>query len=107
MNDHFSKGANFFSSLYTPLSRHEIAELYRSSKWTIRKRSLVDYEILCPFAELVIEAEEPILMHGSVVSVLDNVERILLPLRDSGVRYFGECYGENMELLREFKWQVD
>ncbi len=107
MIDQFPDGANFFSSLYAPLSQQEIAGLYRSLNWTIRKCSLTDYEIFCSFAELIIESEKPILMHGSVMSVLGNAEKILTPLRVAEVRYFGECYGENTKLLQEFQWGFD
>lgn len=96
--------SNFFSSLHTSLTRQEIAELYRPLGWETRKCSWVDYEIGCTWAELVIEAEAPILMHGAVADVLVNAERILAPLRAAGVAYTAECYGKDRALLQEVKW---
>jgi hypothetical protein len=105
MADDIPDKPNFYSSLYTALSRRDVAELYRSLGWQIRKCSWTDYEISCSFAELLIKAEGPILMHGSVACVLENVETILAPLRTAEVGYSSECYGENGELLQEFKWR--
>ena len=57
-------GSNFFSALHTCLSREQVAGLYGALGWQVRKCSWVDYEITSDWAELVIEAESPILMHG-------------------------------------------
>lgn len=72
--------------------------------WSVRKCSWTDYEIRSPFAELVIEAEAPILMHGPVSDVEANADRILAPLRDAGVGYCAEFYTADGSLLREHRW---
>ena len=98
------EGPNFYSALETSLSRERIAELFRSLGFAVRKCSWVDYEIRSDWAELVIEAEGPILMHGSIANAAVNVERVLARLRAAGIEHFGECYDENGELLQEFRW---
>jgi hypothetical protein len=94
---------NFSSALHTGSSRRRVAELYRPLGWEVRKCGWSEYEMRCPFAELVIEAESPFLMHGEVADVITNAERILAPLREAGVSYSAEIYDEQGELLREFK----
>jgi hypothetical protein len=99
-------GSNFFASLATELSKEEIARLYGSCDWAVRRCALVDFEIRCPWAELIIDGQSPILLHGPVAQVLLNVEAILAPLRAAGVSYTAECYGEAEELLRRDEWHA-
>jgi hypothetical protein len=90
----------------TTLPRHEVAELFRQLGVTVRKCGWDEFEVLCPWAEFVIESEFPILMHGSVVNVTANVERLLAPLRDAGVAYTAECYDDHNNLVKEVKWPL-
>jgi hypothetical protein len=96
---------NFYSSLHTDISRKQIAELYETNGWKVRKCSWVDYEISCAWAELVIEAENPILMHGIVADVATRVEELIAPLRSKGIQFSCECYGPepDRELLLEIR----
>jgi hypothetical protein len=89
--------SNFHSSLYTSLSREEVARLYGELEWSIRKCSWTVYDVACSWAELVIEGESPILMHGPVGDVLAHVEELVAPLRASGIRFTAECYGPEPE----------
>jgi hypothetical protein len=57
---------DFFAALWTSLSRRRVARLFARLGWSVRKCSWTDYEVCSPFAELVIEAESPILLHGPV-----------------------------------------
>ena len=93
--------SNFYSSLHTTLSREQVAGLYGALGGRVRKCSWTDYEVLGPWAELVIEAESPILMHGPVADVLTRAEELVAPLRAAGVSFTAECYGPGGELLRE------
>jgi hypothetical protein len=97
--------SNFFSSLHTPLSREQVAGLYGALGWRVRKCSWVDYEVVCDWAELVIEAESPILIHGPVADVLARAEELVGPLRAAGVSFTAECYGPEpgRELLLELR----
>jgi hypothetical protein len=97
--------SNFFGSLHTSLSRQEVAELYRPHGWSIRQCSWTDYEIRCEFAELVIDSDDPILIHGLVVAIATNVEKLLEPLRCANVPHVVELYGPGHELLHEVKWE--
>jgi hypothetical protein len=96
-------GSNFFSALDTPLSREEIAGLYGARGWRVRKCSWVDYEVISDWAELVIEAESPILMHGPVADLPARAEELVAPLREAGVSFTAECYGPDRELLLELR----
>jgi hypothetical protein len=68
--------SNFFGSLDTDLDRRQVAERFRSLGWEVRKCRWSDYKIRCSFAELVVEARSPILMHGAVADVVANLDRI-------------------------------
>jgi hypothetical protein len=85
--------SNFFSSLHTALSRKQVAGLYGAIGWRVRKCSWVDYEIISDWAELVIEAQGPILMHGPVADLPARAEELVAPLRAAGVAFTAECYG--------------
>jgi hypothetical protein len=97
--------SNFNSSLHTTLSRSQVAELYGALGWEVRKCSWVDYEVISDWAELVIEAESPILMHGPVADLLSRVEELVAPLRAAGIEFTAECYGPEREheLLLEIR----
>ena len=97
--------SNFFSSLHTSLTREQVAGLYGALGWRVHKCSRVDYEIVNDWAELVIEAESPILMHGPVADVLARAEDLVAPLRAAGVTFTAECYGPEpgRELLLELR----
>jgi hypothetical protein len=97
--------SNFFILLHTPLSREKVAGLYEALGWQVRKCSWVDYEVISDWAELVIEAEGPILMHGSVADLPSRAEELVAPLRAAGVSFTAECYGPgpDRELLLELR----
>jgi hypothetical protein len=88
--------------LHTTLSRQEVAELYAAVGWRIRKCSWLDYEISGPWADLVVEAESPILIHGLVADVARRAEELVAPLRAAGISFSVECYAPDGSLLREF-----
>jgi hypothetical protein len=95
---------NFCSSIDTTLSRKEIADLYSAIGWRVRKCSWADYEVTCDWAELVIEAESPILMHGSVADLRNRAEELLAPLKAANVVYSAECYSPDGELEFELRF---
>src|SRR5689334_5896058 len=93
------RGSNFFSSLHTALTRQEVAGLYGAVGWEVREPDDSDHlEVHCPWAELVIESESPILLHGPVADVEANAERVLAVLRRARVVFGAECYGPDDEL---------
>jgi hypothetical protein len=105
MGDIFD-GSIICAALHTSLSRRRVAGLFRPLGWCVRKCTWTDYEVVSPFAELVIESEAPILLHGPVAHVEANADRILAPLRKAGVAYAAECYDPGGGLLREFRWGI-
>lgn len=98
--------SNFFASLHTARSRRAIAGLF-APPWIARKRGWTDYEVRGPFADLIIEAESPILLHGPVADVEANVDQILAPLRSAGIGYTAECYDDAGELLQQWEWGTE
>lgn len=96
--------SNFYSALDTTWPRQRVANLFRLLGFEVRKCSWVDFEITCDWAELVIEAEAPVLMHGPVADVLANAEKLLARLREAQIEYSAECYDENGALLQEYRW---
>jgi hypothetical protein len=98
--------SNFFASLHTTRSRGQVAGLFAPPTWIVRKCGWTDYEVRSPFAELVIEAESPILCHGSVAGVEATAERILAMWRASEIAYSAECYDAVGELVRKWEWEA-
>ncbi len=101
-------GSNFFNSLYTALSREQVAGLYGALGWRVRKSSWMNYEVFSDWAEMVIEAECPILMHGLVADLVARAEELVAPLRAAGVAFTAECYrswpdGELLLELRSYR----
>jgi hypothetical protein len=96
--------SNFYSSLHTTLPRERVAELFRALGFTIGKCAWDEEFVVSDWAELVIEVEGPILMHGPVADVLTNSEKLLARLRQAGIEYTAECYDEHGALLREYRW---
>ncbi len=103
--DEVAEWGSFFSSLDTTLSREQIARLYEAIGWRVRKCSWVDYEVVSEWADLVIEAEAPILMHGPVANLRSRGEELVAPLRNAGVAFTAECYGPEpaRELMMELR----
>lgn len=97
--------SDFFSTLDTTLTRKQIARLYEAIGWQVRKCAWKDYEIVNDWAELVIEGEKPILMHGWAFDLIARVEELVTPLRVAGVSFTAECYGSGpeRELLLELR----
>jgi hypothetical protein len=96
------EGSNFYSALHTDLSREQVAVLFGAAGWVVRKAGWHDYKVACPWAELVIEAESPTLLHGPVADVEANAEQALAILKRANVAFSAECYSPNGELLRQW-----
>lgn len=90
---------NLYGTLSTRLSKTEVAVLFRRSGWCVRRTSFSDYEVWCDWAELVIEGEEQILIHGGVRSVETRLKEIGAILTDCEGKYSLEAYDENGFLL--------
>jgi hypothetical protein len=85
------------------LSRRRVARLYQRLGWDVRKSGWAEYELRSPIAELELQAQSPVLLHGTVAGDLETVERVLAPLREAGAVFTGECYGGAGKLIREYR----
>ena len=90
------------SVLNTNLTQQQVAELFRPHGWLIGKWSWTGSEIHCAWAQLYLDGEGEILLHGPLADPLTHAEELFAPLRSAGVRYWGEFYGEEHVLLQEF-----
>jgi hypothetical protein len=97
-------GSNFFASLTAALSRAQVAALFGATGWSVRKAGWDEFEVRCPWGDLIIEGDEPVLLHGPVNGVIENAYSILAPLRDAGIAYRAECYGDDRVLLGAHVW---
>jgi hypothetical protein len=98
--------SNFFSALHTRQTREQIADLFRSAGWTIVAPDDAEHlRLECRWAELILESESPILLHGPVADVLNHAETIVAPLSAAKISFNAECYGPEPErlLLRELR----
>jgi hypothetical protein len=95
--------ANFYCTLTGTMSKRQIARVFEREGWSVGKAAWYDFEVDSNFAELIIEADAPILIHGCVADVLSNSESILKIISDAGVGFSAECYDDNHQLLREIK----
>lgn len=93
--------SNFFCELHTSFSRERIASLYEAMGWSIRQSGWYEYETSCPWAELTIDSDAPILMRGPVSDLVHHLNELLAPLRAAAVSFQAECYGEGGELIQK------
>jgi hypothetical protein len=92
---------NLYGSIASNWAMAKLAELFEADGWTVRKCSATDYELSCPFAELVLERDHPVLLHGAVAEVGQNAQRIAAVLRKAGLTFSLECYAPDHRLLTE------
>jgi hypothetical protein len=87
------------------MSRKSVAQLYERKGWKVCKASWTDYEILSDWAELIVESEAPILLHGCVADLPSTADELLSPLREAGINFVAEHYGPPpaRELLMEWR----
>jgi hypothetical protein len=95
--------ASLYLSLETTLSKENLALLFAPYGWQVRKCTRTDFEIICDRAELMIEADEPILMHGPVEQAENIVPCLLNILEAASIKYQGELYDDAHNLIRIFK----
>ena len=96
-----------FGTLATSRSRAEIAALFAaSSGWRVRESGWSEFELITDAADLYVDAESPMLIHGSVASE-SVVDRILEILEKGEVAYAMEWYADNHELLGNRAWQSE
>lgn len=95
---------DFSATLHTTRPKRRIARLFGPPIWEVRLCTWTDYEITSAFAEFVIEAEAPILLHGRVTDLETNAESIFAPLRAGRIGYEFECYRTDGTPLWNWTW---
>lgn len=93
---------NLFVTLNTSLTKIMITHAFENNGWNIRRCSLEDYEMRCSWGELIVEGIEPLLLHGGIHNIIDNVDKILEILKSLSIVFSLECYNENDELLYKY-----
>lgn len=101
------ESSNFFSSVHHGLTKAEVVALFQRAGWKVRKCSWTDYEVTCEWAELVIEADNPVLVHGLVANPQENVPRIAGLFDASGASYSAEWYNDSGTLVGEVRKETD
>ena len=94
------------ASIHTDRSKRHVVALFRPPTWQVRKSSWKDYEVRSPCADLVIQADSPILLHGNVAN-LSAGEQILGLLQAAGIAHEGEFYEVGESPLKVFRWSPD
>lgn len=96
--------SNFFATIFTEKSKAEIAQLYKSAGWKLRKCTFTDFEISQDWASIVIDGNDNILMHGVVADVEERVAKLMTPLQQHAIAYCAEFYDvdENLEATFTF-----
>ena len=102
-SDQFPDESNLFGCVTHPEGPKSVANLFAQHGWHVRKCSWTDYEVRCEFADLVIESQNPVLIHGPVADLLTNLPRIVEPLATAGVPYSIEGYNAKRELIRHVR----
>jgi hypothetical protein len=92
---------HLFAVLDASLSKQRIAEHFGLEGWSVRKCSWFDYEVRGPWAELVLEGESEVLLHGPIANAHVHANEILSPLRTAGVGFKAEFYDAKHTILFE------
>ena len=90
---------NFYSTVDTHLTPREVAAVFESCGWGVRRCSRTDFEAFNDVAELLIESSNPVLIHGSVADVSSTSLRIVAPLAAAGLSGSFECYDQRGALI--------
>ncbi|MEW5928043.1 MAG: hypothetical protein AB1941_11205 [Gemmatimonadota bacterium] len=97
-------GSNFFSSVRGGAGAEAVRDAYARAGWSVRACGRAEWEAASPFAELVVEGADPVLVHGAVADIVRNAERAVAPLSEAGIPFHAECYGADGALLAELRW---
>jgi hypothetical protein len=97
-------GSNFFSVIETNLGVEAVASLYERAGWNCHRLESGEVRIETDWADLILEREtdDSLLLHGPVVAIETNGERVLGPLLEAGLRFKAEGYADDRRLLLEW-----
>jgi hypothetical protein len=94
---------NLYGTVWTHMPKSELAAMFASRGWSMRKCTRVDYELRSDYAELVLEADDPLVLHGPVAEILRNAPRIAEVLRAAATKFCLECYARDRTMLRRIE----
>lgn len=93
------ESSNVFCSIDSPISKVEIIDYFASQGWQVRKTTWEDFELGCLWAELVLESDDPVLLHGLLMA--DKFNGLLILLNALNIAYRSELYDEQGELIAQ------
>lgn len=91
-----------YGMLTTSRSRQEVAGLFAERGWSTRKCSWDDYEVECLVAELVVESENPMLLHGPVADAVTVGAEVAAVLQAASIACSVEGYDETGKMIASF-----
>jgi hypothetical protein len=94
------EGSNLFGCVWLPDPK-QAAALLQDEGWTVRKAGFAEYEATEEGAEMLIEASEPVLIHGMSVRPEKTTERMAAIFRRAAVRFTFEIYDTDGRLVSE------
>lgn len=86
-------GSTFFAVLHPQRPREDVAALYRALGWRVRRCGHEAFELTCPWADLVLDGDGPLLLHGPVADGAARLEEVVAPLRQALIGFRAEAYG--------------
>ena len=92
--------STFFCTLHTAQPRDAVAGWFGAAGWRVRTAGQAEVEVAVPWAELVLEGDAPLLLHGPVADVEARMDAVLAVLRRDGVAFVAEGYDTEGGLLR-------
>ncbi len=92
--------SNVYGLLSTRRSKDWITSCFKKAGWSMRKCTWTDYEIDSDYAELIIEGDETILMHGAIADFDSNASSVVAILEENGIGYSIEHYDQAGNLLK-------
>ena len=93
------ESSNFFCSIDSPISKMTIVDYFVSQGWQVRKTTWEDFELRCAWAILVLESDDPVLLHGLLMA--DKFNELLILLNQLNIAYHAELYDEEGELIAQ------
>ena len=78
-------------------------DYFVSQGWQVRKTTWEDFELSCAWAILVLESDNPVLLHGLLMA--DKFDELLALLNELNIAYRSELYDEQGELIAQIMRQ--
>ena len=94
-------GTNVHGIIYSSLSKEEITKKFSTNGWMIWKASWYDWEITNDFADLILEGDKELLIHGPVSP--DYFNTLAEKMKEIGLSFSLELYDENQNLITVIK----